>query len=285
MIYLLYNTLYYIYIIYLFCFIAEYNANGRIIWDNDEVTLYSPTVKQCEKVMDDLAKQQPTRKQWSIGLNASNPASTRVVIRNLHKCVVTGLKISLATPNCVSALSEILPANNTLKMLNLSLYPNTRDVIKEMSSSLSTNTSLEILLFSSLDVTEEDLVCLSEVLAVNKTLRKLSFSHSNITDKNFKYICEALTKNRTLNILEISKNPEITSESTDTIVSLLETTTSLAELCLLKNSLKIEDVGKIVNALVSNDITKLIISKIYEESCKELDCYVLIKDKVVFLVS
>ena len=270
---------------------------GDIMWDINEVMLNSPTVKQCEKVMDELAKQQPTGKQWSICLNASNPASTQVIIRNLHKCVVTGLKISLATPYCVSALSEILPTNNTLKILNLSLYPNipdvintpifinTRTAIKEMIASLSTNTSLEVLIFSSLDVREEDSACLSEVLAVNKTLRVLKFNLSNITDKNFKYICGGLTKNRTLNTLEISKNPKITSESTDTIVSLLKTTTSLAELCLLNNSLKNEDVGKIVNALDSNDITKLTVSRIYEESCKKLDCYMLIKDKVVFVCS
>ena len=43
---------------------------GDIMWDINEVTLNSPTVKECEKVMDELAKQQPTRKQWSICLNA-----------------------------------------------------------------------------------------------------------------------------------------------------------------------------------------------------------------------
>ena len=268
------------------------------MWDINEVMLNTPTVKECEKVMDELAKQQPTGKQWLIRLNASNPASARVVIRNLHECVVTELIIKLATPYCVSALSEILPTNNTLKTLNLSLYPNTRDVIdkpifintrtaiKEMIASLSTNTSLEVLIFSSLDVREEDSACLSEVLGLNETLRELRFYHSNITDKSFKYICEGLTKNHTLNTLEISKDPtKITSESTDTIVSLLETTTSLAVLCLLNNSLKNEDVGKIVNALVSNDITKLMISRIYEESCMELDCYELIKDKVAFVFS
>ena len=248
-----------------------------------EVILNTPTVKECEKVIDDLAKLQPNGKQWSIRLNASNPASTRVIIRNLYKCSVDGLMITLATPYCISALSEILPTNNMLKTLNLSLYPNTPNVIKEMSSSLCTNTSLEVLLFSSLDVTEEDSVYLSKVLAVNKTLRVLRFSHCNITDKNFKYICEGLTKNCTLNTFEIKQNPQITSESTDTIVTLLKTTTSLAELVLLKNSLTSADVSVIVNTLISNIKTKLFMSIEHEESCKELDCYELVKDRVKFV--
>ena len=233
--------------------------------------------------MAKLAKEQPTGKQWSIRLASSHPASTKVVIGNLNKCAVEELSIIVATPLCISSLSEILSTNNSLKTLNLSLNPNTPNIIKKMSRSLSTNTSLEVLLFTFLDVTEEDSVCLSEVLAVNKTLRKLSFSHSNITDKNFKHICEGLTKNHMLSAFKIDNNLQITSEGTDTIITLLKTTTSLTELCLLNNSLENEDVGKIVNALVSNDITKLMISRIYEESCEKLDCYVLIKDKVVFV--
>ena len=256
--------------------------NTNVQWGSDYVRLRTPTVGQCEGVMAKLAKEQPTGKKWSIRLSSSFPTSSEVVVNNLNKCAVKELNIILATPLCISALSKILPTNNILKTLDLSFNPNTPNVIKEMSSSLCTNISLEVLLLSSLDVTEEDSVCLSEVLAVNKTLRALSFSHCNITDKNFKYICEGLTKNRTLNTLEINENPKITSESTDTIVTLLKTSKSLAKLCLLNNSLKIADISIIVNALVSNDVTKLIISRIHKESCEKLDCYPLIKDKVAF---
>ena len=143
--------------------------NTNVQWGNDYVRLRTPTVGQCEGVMAKLAKEQPTGKKWSIQLSSSFPTSTEVVVNNLNKCAVNELNIILATPLCISVLSKILPTNNILKTLDLSLHPNTSNVIKEMSSSLSTNTSLEVLLFSSLDVTEEDSVCLSEVLAVNKT--------------------------------------------------------------------------------------------------------------------
>ena len=117
-------------------------------------------------------------------------------------------------------------------------------------------------------VTEEDTIHLSHFFCTNKVLKILYLSKCNITDKGIQYICEGLTKNRTLTTLDISNNPHITSASTNSIVKLIQSSTSLTELHFGHTSLKDDDIKLI------HDIQKLTLSK---QQSKESESYEFIK--------
>ena len=156
--------------------------------------------------------------------------------------------------------------------------------IKQVSDSLFNNKTLEELtLLNVTGITDEDMTSLSTMLASNTTLKELYLSNCNITDNGVQYICEGLTKNQTLTTLDIGGNPEITSVSTSTIADLIQTSTSLTTLYLHYTSLNNDDIKTICTSLNKNTtIWTVHLSKQYEEYCKTLDSYQVIKDRLVF---
>ena len=237
--------------------------------------------------MSKLIKEQQTGKEWSIRLNSSSPESTAVIMSNLNKCTVWRLDI-WDTPldsKCVSILSEILKTNKTIKRLWLS-FSSLPGGIKQVSDSLFNNKTLEklMLLYNVTGITDEDMTHLSTMLASNTTLKELRLSNCNITDNGVQYICEGLTKNQTLTKLNISGNQQITSVSTSTIADLIQTTTSLTELCLHNTSLNNDDMKTICTSLSKNTtIRELWLSRKHKEYFKKLDNYQVIKDRLVLL--
>ena len=184
---------------------------------------------------------------------------------------------------CVSILSEILKTNKTIRKVWLDSSSLT-GVIKQVSDSLCNNKTLEQLWLSNVTgITDEDMTCLSTMLATNTTLKELSLPNCNITDNGVRYIYEGLTKNQTLTTLDIGGNHQITSDSTSTIVDLIQTTTSLTRLYLYNASLNNDDIKTICTSLTKNTtIRKLWLSREHEECCKKLGSYQVIKDRLVF---
>ena len=184
---------------------------------------------------------------------------------------------------CVSILSETLKTNKTIVELLLYSSPLTADDIKQITDVLYFNTTLKVLRIWHIPITDEDTICLSNMLTTNTTLEKLTLLNCNITDNGVQYICEGLIKNQSLTKLNISGNPHITSISTSTIVKLIETTTSLTELCLDNTSLKDDDIEIICTALAKNTtIQKLYLSDYHKKMCEKLDSYQFIKDRLQF---
>ena len=286
---------------------------GSVTWSDDDyrVDLVSPTVKQCKDFVSMLIKKQQKGKEWSVWLYRSSPESTLEIISNLNKCAVWEIRI-VGTPldsNCVSTLSEIITTNRTLKRLWLHSSPLTGD-IKPVSNALLTNTTLEVFGTWDATITDEDATNLSDMLSINKTLKVLNLSNckitdngiqcicegltknqtlkvlhldnSNITDNGAEYICNGLTKNQTLTTLDISRNPQITSVSTNTIVELINAT-SLERLRLNGTSLKYDNIETICTALSNNStIQTLYLSEQFKKHCKGFDSFKLVKDRVEF---
>ena len=185
---------------------------------------------------------------------------------------------------CVSILSEILKTNKTIKRLQLSSSSLTGG-IKQVSDSLFNNKTLEqLVLYNVTDITDEDITHLSTMLSSNTTLKELYLFNCNITDNGVRYICEGLTKNQTLTTLDIRGNRQITSVSTSTIADLIQTTTSLTTLYLYNTSLNNDDIKTICTSLNKNTtIRELVLSRQHREYCTKLDCYQVIKDRLVFV--
>ena len=192
---------------------------------------------------------------------------------------------TLLDSKCVSILSEILKTNKTIKTLRL-LSSSLTGGIKQVSDSLFNNKTLEQLVLSNvnvIDVTHEDITHLSTMLSSNTTLKELELINCNITDNGVRYICEGLSKNQTLTMLNIGRNPQITSISTSTIADLIQTSTSLAILFIYNTSLNNDDMKTICTSLSKNTtIRKLWLSKQHKNYCKKLDSYQVIKDRLQF---
>ena len=260
---------------------------GKVQWrdHDDSVILTRPSVLQSEDVMKKL-KEQQTEKKWSINLFCSSSSeSITVIINNLNNCNVWRLDIQDTSLNsmCVSILSEILKTNKTIKTLELQSSSLTGG-IKQVSDSLFNNNTLEELVLSDVTgITDEDITHLSTMLSSNTTLKELHLYKCNITDNGVRHIREGLTKNQTLTTLDIGYNDKITSDSTNTIADLIQTTTSLTCLFLNDTSLNDADIKTIYTSLTKNtSIRKLYLSEQHKEYCMKLDSYQVIEDRLVF---
>lgn len=268
------------------CFIIILEETGKVEWFDDisHVRLTSPTTEQCEDVMSVLMEEQLTGKKWWINLVKSSAESVLVIFNSLSKCAVRSLYL-VDTPlddTSVSTLSEILRTKKALKTLSLTSSPVTGG-IEQIIDALSTNNSLEKLLLWHIALTDEDTTHLSDMLGVNKMLKVLVLVNCNIDDNGIQRICAGLAKNETLIELDINNNSKITSASANTIIKLIETTTSLTELHLHNTSLKDDDIKTICNTLTTNDtIQTLRLSKQHQNDCEKLGSYQFIKDRLLF---
>ena len=266
-------------IIHVTCLIGD---PGSIQWGYNYVDLSSATTKQADEVMNHLKTEQ-TGKDWSIRLISSSPDSALVVINNLNECIMRAFYID-QTPldnTCVSALSEILKTNRTMKRIYFISSPLTGG-IKPLTDALCINRSIDRLEILHSTITDEDMSHFSEMFSSNKTLKEVVLSNCDITDDGFGHICEGLTKNQTLIKLNVGNNTLITSISTNTIVKLINTTTSLIELYLQNTSLEDDDIMTICYTLtMSKTIERLVLSKKYKESCEKLE--EIVQDRLLFL--
>ena len=228
-------------------------------------------------------KTEQTGKDWSIRLITSSPESALVVINNLNECIMRAFYID-QTPldsTCVSALSEILKANRTMKRIYFISSPLTGG-IKPLTDALCVNRSIDRLEILHNAITDEDMTHVAEMFCSNKTLKEVVLSDCDITDNGFGHICEGLTKNQTLIKLNVGNNTQITTISTSTIVKLMNTTTSLIELYLQNTSLEDDDIMTICHTLPTNKtIERIVLSKKYKESCDKLEEN--IQDRLLFL--
>ena len=143
--------------------------------------------KQADEVMNHLKTEQ-TGKDWSICLITSSPESALVVINNLNEYIMRALYIN-QTPldnTCVSALSEILKTNRTMKRINFISSP----LIKPLMDALCINRSidrLEIELYlQNTSLEDDDIMIICHTLTTNKTIERLVLS------KKYKESCEKL---------------------------------------------------------------------------------------------
>lgn len=264
------------------CFITL--DTGRIVWNdpNNSVELFSPSLKQCEDVINRLKEEEQSANKWNIHLYQSSSESAEIIVKNLN--LVRGFVIYLTTleSSCVSVLSDELTTNETLKVLHFYYSPLTGGV-KKINDALYINKSLEVFWFNGVPMTEEDVTQLSDMLSVNTTLQSFRMIACDITDNYVKIIYDGLAKNHTLTYLNLSHNHEITTDSTSIIAELIKTTTSLAELYFDDTSLKDDDIKILCETLTVNDtIQTLGLSKALEESCKTFDCYQSIRNRIRF---
>lgn len=260
---------------------------GDVKWYDDinKVDLTSPTIKQCQDILIKIKEEQTAGNEpFSIELRSSSLESALLIIQNLNECGVKGFDI-YKTPLdniCTSELSEVLKINKTMKRLYLSSSPLSGG-IKPVTTALSDNDSLKELSFYNVTLTDDDISDLYDMLCINTILKELYLYNCDITDKGIQYICEGLLQNQTLTVLSISYNYLITSLSTKSLVELINSTTSLAELRLYNTSLKSHDVKLICDALARTDTVQRVgLSRQHRESVEKLDSYELIKQRLLF---
>ena len=235
--------------------------------------------------MNRLKREKKTSEEllWRIELRSSTTESALVFIDNLDQFAVRELSIKDTSldSRCVSTLSRKFTKVKKL-LFNSSSLPT--GSIKQLSLALAhTDTSLEALFLWNVPITDDDVICLSKGISNNKTLKVLDLSNCDITDKGVKYICEGVAKNQTLTMLAVSNNLGITSTSTNAIVELIKTSTSLEILYLRNTSLNDGDIKPLTNALTgSTTIQELVLSEQHEKMSKTFNPS--IKEKLNFVM-
>ena len=172
------------------------------------ITITSPTTKECEEVMSQLKRQQQTGGQLWITLNKSSPDSLLTVLSNINECLVWRLDIcdSPLYSHCVCELSHVLTHNRTIEELYLFSSPLSPNYLKMLTNALSTNITLKTLwLEDDNNITDEDIPHICHVLSVNTTLMGLYLNLCiNITEFGEQQITKVLDINKTLTQLFIN---------------------------------------------------------------------------------
>ena len=267
---------------YYICFIT--GDTERVEWRDDDngVLMISPSAEQCRNIVSRLIKEEQPGKEWHIELRSSSPENALIIINDLDKFSVRELCIDSTSldSRCMSTLSTKF---TKVKKLMFKHFTLPAGGIKHVSDALITNTSLEALLLWHVPITYEDTTHLSNMLSFNTTLQTLDLSNCDITDNDVKNICKGLSKNQTVTILAFSNNLHITSNSTSSIIGLINTSKSLETLYFRNTLLSGDNIKTICDQLANNTtIQKVVLSEQHETICKSLPKS--IKDRVYFVM-
>ena len=106
----------------------------------------------------------------------------------------------------LSAISDFLERNSTLRKLNLSGNRITDDEIEKLSKAIAINVTLDTLDMSCNVISDGGILFLSNHLKHNKGLLKLILSKNDITDEGAMHLAAVIQTNVTLQELNLSKN-------------------------------------------------------------------------------
>ncbi|XP_019858611.1 PREDICTED: uncharacterized protein LOC109586833 [Amphimedon queenslandica] len=175
-------------------------------------------------------------------------------------------------------------------------FDNNHEEIKLSFSSTCTNSTVSLLSSTKLHtlhlrrleiwrtpLTNDCIQYLCTLLTNNETIQELVINGHSISDRGVIYVCQALEHNSTLTLLDLYRNPLITSASEQALSHLLFNNSSLVKLDLWRTSLSSHSILCILQSLSNNNknLTTLTLDKQHEKTCiNTIPSYHLIQDRV-----
>lgn len=266
--------------------------DGSVDWDNDTITMISPSPNQCQIVLCDLMK---TKVPHRIELVDTSQDSLCFLLLQLHKVRVVGLSIQntssssaacTCTPECIHCISNyIISPTNQLEELSFNQFHLTSSGMKEITKSLASTKNIKKLQFSKDEkIMKKDVEHIADLLKSNETLQELGLLCCNINDNGIQVLSRSLKTNKTLTRLHISFNSEITSTGAKSLSEMLPSNFHLRDLDLRGTSVKEDGVESLLQLYMTDPVRSLFIylDGHHKEVCEKIDGYEKFKDRLFF---
>ena len=205
-----------------------------------------------------LAEEEIGEVEWSHnGVHLVNPSEDQCMeVLNKLNYEHEILALSDSSCNSIQLLLPTIFERRTIKMLSIFSSSFTRDSILSFSSEISTN----------------------------KSITTLQVSDDSISDDGVIALAQSLQHNKALQCLYLRINPDITSDSTQSLANLLLANKTLSHLYLYDTNIDTDGVMTLTKSLVENNtLKKLGLDDQHRGACFGLPYYELIKNRVVFL--
>ncbi|XP_076851497.1 NACHT, LRR and PYD domains-containing protein 3-like isoform X2 [Brachyhypopomus gauderio] len=194
------------------------------------------------------------------------------VVKASRKVILSGC--GLTEESCKS-LTSVLQTENSLKELEINNNDLQDSGVEQLCAGLkSSNCKLEILRLSGCGLTEESCKSLTSLLQTETSLKQLEINNNDLQDSGVEQLCAGLkSSNCKLEILRLSLCG-LTEESCKSLISVLETETSLKQLEINNNDLQDSGVEQLCAGLKSSncklEILRLSGCLVTEEGCSSL---------------
>ena len=188
--------------------------------------------------------------------------------------------VSLTTPSlpqCQDVISKLKENNHhTVNLWDSSSY-----VIQFLLPQLLKTRTITWISIYSTKVTKDNII--SSQLANNTTLKTLLIADGSINDDGVITLVQSLKYNKSITELYLSRNPDITSASAQSLAELLLHNNTLEYLWLEGTNIDTNGVLVLVETLKTNKRLRLLsLDKQHEQTCHSLPYYTTIEDRLHF---
>ena len=166
---------------------------------------------------------------------------------------------------------------------NITLKNSSSDSARFLISTLLVGRKIKGFTMYSSFLSHDDILSFSSQLSTNESLTFLALTTGSICDNGVIVLAESLQYNETLQYLYLNDNPDITSNSAESLAELLLTKKTLSCLDLLCTNIDTDGVMILMESLKTNNTLKeLWLDEQHEAICATLPYYEHIKDILCF---
>ncbi|CAF2751545.1 unnamed protein product [Rotaria sp. Silwood2] len=214
------------------------SASAKTLPSISSMKMHSHGSYHNEKLEQTISKCQS--RKLNLSGQQLNDQDMEIVIKQGmidKQCTILDLMSTKITQRGVSILANALRDNKCLEELNISHNNISDSGIRYLSSTINSSVLKQLDLAEN-DISDEGAKYLAEMLETNTHLLGLLLSENQIGDDGVNMFANSLTHgNTSLEFLNLSANTDISDESIDSLVNMMEHNRSLKKIDLRHNNL------------------------------------------------
>ena len=185
--------------------------------------------------------------------------------------------ITPSLPQCQDVISKLKENNHHW----VDLHRSSSYVVQFLLPQLLKIRTITVISIYYTKVTKDNIISLQ--LSNNTTLKTLGITDGSINDDGVITLVQSLKYNKSINVLYLSRNPDITSASAQSLAELLLHNNTLGVLYLRGTNIDTNGVLVLVETLKTNKrLRRLSLDKQHKQTCHSLPYYTTIEHRLSF---
>ena len=191
--------------------------------------------------------------------------------------------LSLIKPTEIQCQEAVKKLKDNARTVSIYLISISSYLVCSLVSELLDTKTIKCISIQCTKITKDAILSFSNKIASNTSLEALYINDDSINDDGVIALQEALANNETITSLYLHNNPGITSTSAQSLADLLLNNHMLFHLSLYNTNIDTDGVLVLMESLRTNNTLQiLLLEKKHKITCKSLDYYSIVKDKLMF---